>query len=476
MDYLESIPQEIFLHIVSQLSHLFLKCLSACSTTIRQRLQDDVLWKLRLPVEFPQYTPNKETSYLKQYQEQFGLFVSNNQEVDQKLSDCNSFRFFQYDPRLAIRAGNLPLVRFALETQTYSKQGPIMAVEACSYGHLEILKYLVSVILVDPQTFMKVCSTVDILQWGISQGYEIPADVAAHAGRYGNLDLLKWMHSQGIDISPLDVSLTAARRGRLAVVEWIFSQFGQISPGASRAAACNNYLHVLQWLHERGMTDPTDPEVVLAASNKRCLPTFEWLLDQGFACNSKIPTVLAKKGLLGPLKRVISSGVKYIRWRCLFSASDRYPEMVEYLLAGDSYQEVFFGVNINHTAVVREGRLTILKELSIPVDMNMYLEATSRGHIPVLQYARETSLPDTVISGACWTAISYGRFETLKWLRLTPSLHPWGSGCCQKAATKGRLDILQWLQEEGCPFDKEQLIFSAVSSHHMNILQWLKEL
>ena len=58
----------------------------------------------------------------------------------------------------------------------------------------------------------------------------------------------------------------------------------------------------------------------------------------------------------------------------------------------------------------------------------------------------------------------------LQWLRTCP----WDEAVCLHSALKGHLEVLQWAREQGCPWD-EWTCSCATAEGHLEVLQWASE-
>lgn len=97
--------------------------------------------------------------------------------------------------------------------------------------------------------------------------------------------------------------------------------------------------------------------------------------------------------------------------------------------------------------------------------------AAGKGHLAVLQWAREQGCPwwtDT-----CQYAAGAGHLAVLQWARQQGCL--WGAGTCSYAAKEGHLDVLQWARQNGCPLHEAEVCKLAAQGGHLVVLQWARQ-
>ena len=97
------------------------------------------------------------------------------------------------------------------------------------------------------------------------------------------------------------------------------------------------------------------------------------------------------------------------------------------------------------------------------------LWAADRGHLPVLQWARENGCPWD--EKTCSYAAEEGHLAVLQWARENGC--PWDADTCSLAAAGGHLAVLQWARENGCPWDEWVCSFAAKGGH-LDVLEWAR--
>ena len=103
--------------------------------------------------------------------------------------------------------------------------------------------------------------------------------------------------------------------------------------------------------------------------------------------------------------------------------------------------------------ICRSGRTPAGAEVGegerLPVGSDDMLGAARRGHLEVLQWAREQGCPWDSWN-TCSTAAQGGHLYVLQYARAHGC--PWDSRTCAHAARHGNLQVLKWAREHGCPW------------------------
>ena len=94
--------------------------------------------------------------------------------------------------------------------------------------------------------------------------------------------------------------------------------------------------------------------------------------------------------------------------------------------------------------------LEYMHSLSRPLNASSYFIAAMEGHVPVLQW-----LLDTIGRGA----------QGVHFNSNIPTL----------AATHGKLGVLKWTREVDCPWNEEEIVWTAAGHGHVQILEYLHD-
>ena len=116
------------------------------------------------------------------------------------------------------------------------------------------------------------------------------------------------------------------------------------------------------------------------------------------------------------------------------------------------------------------GLLQWARERGCPWDSRVCAKAAWSGHLEVLQWAHEQGCP--VGEGALAAAAGAGQLAVLEWAHEQGC--EWGAALCTAAARAGQLQALRWLRRAGCPWDSS-LFAAAFLSRQWHVLQYAKE-
>ena len=124
--------------------------------------------------------------------------------------------------------------------------------------------------------------------------------------------------------------------------------------------------------------------------------------------------------------------------------------------------------------MIRKGYLMEIKILSlIPIlpDKHGANWAAYNGHLTVLQWMKENSLPLPNQFGANWAAEN-GNFVVLQWMKENGLPLPNQNGA-NWAAGYGHFVVLQWMKENNLPLPDQQGVKSAIWNGYTSIVNWL---
>jgi hypothetical protein len=197
------------------------------------------------------------------------------------------------------------------------------------------------------------------------------------------------------------------------------------------AAAKNNHLEALQWLHEQGCPWNLD-EICGDAAESGSMEMLLYLKEQGCEYNEDTFSTAVMTNNLAICQHLIVE-------RCPndFETSS--------MAAFDSQFEI----------------LRLLCEHGRPLDaVCTSVRAAESGSIELLQYFREHDCVYNEVVMGC--AARAGHIHICQHLR--DEQCPWDAGACTSAARGGQLDTLRWLREHGCPWDIQGVRTAAAES------------
>jgi len=124
----------------------------------------------------------------------------------------------------------------------------------------------------------------------------------------------------------------------------------------------------------------------------------------------------------------------------------------------------------------KEGEIEVLEWLvkeGCPLFDTAREAAIEANHLKVLKWLITHGCPGTIKIDYS-LAVRYSRHEIFKWL--VEQKFRWDEGLPISAALIGNLDVLKWLREEGCPWDDERVVLTAVKHSQFEVLRWATQI
>ncbi|QDZ25412.1 hypothetical protein HOP50_17g79530 [Chloropicon primus] len=251
---------------------------------------------------------------------------------------------------------------------------------------------------------------------GIKQQYLYEGDLMILAAYQGDIKILEWLWSKGVDFD-VNAGIAAAGSGQLEVLKWSkrkgtqASEYGYVHHYSCQAAR-RGVLHILKWL--RGEGGQLSEGMFYRGARSGDLETVKWLREQGCPWDNQTLPRACKSGNL---------------------------EVVKYL----------------H----KEGA---------PLDQQAFNRACFSGNLEIAQWLYSVECP--VDLKACDFAASGGHIHVIKWLRTNG--FEIGKSTCSSAAARGQIKVLEYLLSEGCGIDSRSLALAA-DGGHFHVLFWLQK-
>lgn len=170
---------------------------------------------------------------------------------------------------------------------------------AAQFGHLHILKWAHEMEFLDLEN--AVIEAIankhnDIVKWlcknnakDVSHLSYYPCEVAA---AHGNLEILKWLSDNIINVWHADICIAAAQNGHLNILKYLRENGCPWNEGVCAVAADNNHLEILQWA--RSQDCPWDYEPAVNAASKNHQQILKWAIENGCILCSKVYSGLLK--------------------------------------------------------------------------------------------------------------------------------------------------------------------------------------
>lgn len=137
------------------------------------------------------------------------------------------------------------------------------------------------------------------LKFFVSRGYELDAEILYEAVRYDDLEMVKWLHSQGC---PWDEwirdSFALLSDGQAEIVHWVIDNY-HISLVGCEASYYANF--GIAWALERGAVIGDEKDFCAAVANGSDFKHLKWAHKQNFEWDSRVLRGLAQSGRLSQL-------------------------------------------------------------------------------------------------------------------------------------------------------------------------------
>eukprot|EP00644_Phytophthora_capsici_P012102 jgi/Phyca11/543660/estExt2_Genewise1Plus.C_PHYCAscaffold_120613 len=302
---------------------------------------------------------------------------------------------------------------------------------AAQKGYLDILRLLISApIKIRP----------------IPMGPNVFAVSAGLAARYGHLDIVKFLQTEGYPF--YKAMEQAAENGHLEIVKWLHDNTSHsCSTDAMDGAASNGHLDVVKWLHDNREEGCTT-RAMDGAAGQGHLEVVQWLHENRTeGCTASAMDEAARAGNLEMIVKWLHDNTSH---SCSTAAMDD--------AASNGHLDVVKWLHDNReegcTARAMDG-------------------AAGQGHLEVVQWLDENRTEGCTAS-AMDEAARAGNLEMVKWLHFNRS-----EGCTttamDSAAGNGHLDVVKWLHSnrmEGCTTEAMDL---AAENNHLEVLKWLDQ-
>lgn len=244
-------------------------------------------------------------------------------------------------------------------------------------------------------------------------------------------------------------------------------------------AAGGGHLEVLQWLRENQV--PWDASTCSMAARGGHLELLKWARENGCVWNEKkICHAAAKGGHLDVLQWAKDNGAKF-GWRaCKKAAAHGHVHVIQWAATTNEWKTSGMGWRDRCAkAAAKKGQLEVIVWLdgaaeggggqkSYPIGQAVVYEATSRGHVNILDWLHSNGHK----WDGCLAAGEVGNLSALKWAREKEC--PWDESTCAAIAGSGNLEMLKWAREGGCPWTASTCE-AAARGGHLDLLIWARE-
>jgi hypothetical protein len=181
-------------------------------------------------------------------------FIAGGYKYPLVLAVERGFKLYSDDMDLAIKHGQLPIVKFFYDrvSRPGNNQMWKIAVEA---GHIDIVIWLHSIgIKCNADDVFRAAARhnhLEIMMYLRKIGYQWTINTCAEAALHGNLAILQWARENGC---PWDARIcaAAAQSGHLAVLQWARANGCPWDVLTYAQAAKGGRLDILQWVQQNG--------------------------------------------------------------------------------------------------------------------------------------------------------------------------------------------------------------------------------
>ncbi|AGO85070.1 Ankyrin repeat domain containing protein [Pandoravirus salinus] len=307
---------------------------------------------------------------------------------------------------------------------------------------------------------------IDVLQWLHANGL-VPAYsslMAESAAGHGRLDVLQWMTTHLAD-AQFDASVTqaAALEGHLGVVEWLCDNYTDAQPTSHVLTAALNggHMHIVDFICARQpdlavLNTAMDTAVTRGCFEamgrgdaRNCFDALEWM-------RVNRPAVAPTRS--GMDMAIFAGRLDVAQWLHRHYGTDCSPHSMD--------------------SAAATGRVDLIgwlwRTYGHACTIDFLDAAAGGGHVAVLDWLRSHFSRLAPTAHTVSRAAKGGFIEVLRWLhRNHPDLHP-GRGALEAAITHGHLSVVQFLCETYALEIDEALVTRADRNQHFAVVDYLR--
>jgi len=268
------------------------------------------------------------------------------------------------------------------------------------------------------------------------------------------------------------IFIHAAAGGDLNIMKWLHTEHEcPITEHAYSPAAAFGHIHVIDYLIEN-KCPITGSDACSDAVIGDKLDTLKYLHTKGFRLDGKYnwPTII-RNGNMEMLKyfhkhaHFPDNTARSVA--CSYAIRCNQFEILKYLhRIGCEWDNNTF---LEATILNRLDIVKYLHEHGCPLNNSACDNAAMRGNLEMLKYLHEIGCPWS--ERTCSEAVEHNHFEVLKYLHKNGC--PLHRFLCYAASDKGQLDILNYLLENGCPCDINNCCYYAAPKGYLDVLKCL---
>ncbi|GFH53311.1 hypothetical protein CTEN210_09787 [Chaetoceros tenuissimus] len=343
-------------------------------------------------------------------------------------------------------------------------------------------------------------------------------EVVRNAIWHGKKDIVEMGHAMGVDIKEsicwVEIK-EAARRGDLEMFKLLQQKgvdFDFHAWAIIPAAAGNNQLEILKWLHENNWFSSSrcKEKMFHAAARSGHISIINWAKDvAGFDFPEYLISSAAASGNLNMIKYLRSKDISWDEYTFYDAAYSGNIALLQYLLdnecpRGDRRICISTGAVENNDHEKAMEVLQWLHSQGFPWYADTCTVAAKEGNLEALKYLKSNNCPwnqecmkktlqscnvrvevleflfqnDCPIGNSDLCSIAMNDTDhdrALKILKLLREFSvPWSGQTCKAAAKAGNFTALQWAVSMGCPWDRQGCAEYAAEHGDIEVLKWMK--
>ena len=208
---------------------------------------------------------------------------------------------------------------------------PCRCLEAAKAGELQFLQSKAHQFawyqLKDISFFAASTGQLEMLQWLHQQGIALGCETCREAAAGGHLIVLQWAQEQGFDWD-LSTSSAAARGGHLEVLQYALQNGCEWGPWTCEAAAEGGHLAVLQYARQNGCA--WDSGTCEAAARGGHLEVLQFAHQHDCEWGPRVCSAAAERGNLNILKWLRQHGCQWNFWTNIRAAANNHLEVLRW--------------------------------------------------------------------------------------------------------------------------------------------------
>ncbi len=379
---------------------------------------------------------------------------------------------------------------------------PVMKLEHLSFDNISLFR-LLGVRKRNLPYCAASSGNLSFLQWIIQKtNFKLDQRLLQKATMSGNLEMMKWLHSQNC---PQDdyVCSFAAKYGHLEILKWARENGYEWNEWTYYYAIIKDNDHIFYWLCEQGCPFDAagnlaglaaakrdrldllkhikivlphvqfDNLVCQSAATLESLAILEWLEQNGAFMHSSSLSGAAEYGRLATLEWLCSKGHLCDKQTWLSASAGGHLFLLEWALKNghdiDFKNVLDCAIRFDHLHIVKWAL-----QLGAILDLKSTIIAVEHGNLSMLMWliSNGTVLPSA--KKLYKRAYNFERFHIIEWLFAQG--YQFHDGIVKECITDGQFVILKWLKERGCPINWTFLLYNSIGpGTSRKLFKWARQ-